>query len=151
MLHRVRIRDVRGYGEHFPPARLHQRFACLKQGVRPASANRDRTGGVDETLRAGKAKPLARSRDQRNLALEANVHGRPAQARTRALSTVLKVRAAVSVTITVSLTATVNRLYSRRVIGTWKIIPGSSGTSTPRNRLRMLPSPQSGAKEMPML
>ena len=87
------------------------------------------------------------------LTVEARTRCIPAriQVCTRSRLMVLKVRAAFSVTITVSLTATVNLLYSRSVIGTWKTIPGSSGTSMPRNRLRILPSPQSGANEIPML
>jgi hypothetical protein len=54
------------------------------------------------------------------------------------------------VTTKVSLIATVNFAYSRKVIGMWKAIPGSSGTSTFLYRLRMLPSPQSGANDTPI-
>lgn len=54
-----------------------------------------------------------------------------------------------AVTTMDSLIPTVNTSHARSVVGMWKHMPGSSGMSTPWNRLITRHSPQSGAKRTP--
>ena len=65
---------IRRHRQHFCPTGVREHFASAGQNILAAGADRNRASGLGEMLRAGEAEAFARSGDERDLSVEANLH-----------------------------------------------------------------------------